>query len=572
MFDAVDEKKQHQVSHPDVYISELTFNNAMSIPIKQDDIVVFVGSNNVGKSQCLRDIWNITKDFPHGIIVNDISVFKDAKSDLKSYMSSIATFKCQDNHNIYQGLNFYVDENLCGLFLQEKKCYYTFREVFICFLKTDNRLSVCTPPEIIDRTAPPRHPIHVISHNASFRKKITEYFAKAFNCSIFPNTQHGKTIPLCLGEIPEMKDISADDAQDFVEKYAQKLEQYPVLHDQGDGMRSFSGILLYLSVDHFRTFLMDEPEAFLHPPQAVIMGRIIAESLSNNQQAFISTHSQHLIKGLLAEAPERVKIIRITRNGNHNNFSVLDNAKIRELWSDPLLKHSEIMDGMFYNNVVVCESDADCRFYSIINSFLKEKNNSYPESLFVHCGGKHRMAKVVAALKSLNIEFKVIPDIDILNEECVICDLVKESGGDWESLRSSYRILISNIENVSNLSGKQIIEKIREEIGSEDNDPLPKEKLKKIQKIAVPKSRWDGIKHAGIAGVPRGQAYEALSTILSELEKINIFIVPCGELECFVKSASGHGPEWVNNVLEKYPDLDDSVFNSVKEFILSWKI
>ena len=42
-------------------------------------------------------------------------------------------------------------------------------------------------------------------------------------------------------------------------------------------------------------------------------GRIIGKTLRENQQAFISTHSEEIIKGLLDVCPERVKIVRITR-------------------------------------------------------------------------------------------------------------------------------------------------------------------------------------------------------------------------------------------------------------------
>ena len=38
------------------YISRLQFNNGESLDVKQDDVVVFVGPNNAGKSQSLKDI------------------------------------------------------------------------------------------------------------------------------------------------------------------------------------------------------------------------------------------------------------------------------------------------------------------------------------------------------------------------------------------------------------------------------------------------------------------------------------------------------------------------------------
>ena len=38
------------------YISQVQFKHGESIELLQNDIVVFVGPNNAGKSQCLRDI------------------------------------------------------------------------------------------------------------------------------------------------------------------------------------------------------------------------------------------------------------------------------------------------------------------------------------------------------------------------------------------------------------------------------------------------------------------------------------------------------------------------------------
>ncbi len=43
------------------YVSKLVFNNGESIDVKQDDIVLFVGPNNAGKSQSLKDIYALSE-------------------------------------------------------------------------------------------------------------------------------------------------------------------------------------------------------------------------------------------------------------------------------------------------------------------------------------------------------------------------------------------------------------------------------------------------------------------------------------------------------------------------------
>lgn len=87
------------------------------------------------------------------------------------------------------------------------------------------------------------------------------------------------------------------------------------------------------------------------------MGQIIGETLGSEQQAFISTHSEEIVKGLLDVCGERLKIIRITRTDNANDFSIPDNHKIKSVFGDPLLKYSNIMSSLFHKTDSGCYKD-----------------------------------------------------------------------------------------------------------------------------------------------------------------------------------------------------------------------
>ena len=195
-------------------------------------------------------------------------------------------------------------------------------------------------------------------------------------------------------------------------------------------------------LNYYCTYLIDEPESFLHPPQARIMGQNIGTTLSDKQQAFISTHSEDVIKGLLEVCPDRFKIVRITRRDDTNDFSILDNQKVKEVFGDPLLKYSNIMTSLFHKTVALCESDSDCKLYSVIDNHIKQEEGKYSETLFLHCGGKHRMARTAAALLALNIDVRLIPDIDVMNDESVFKSIVETFGIDWDSIK---KITISGI-------------------------------------------------------------------------------------------------------------------------------
>lgn len=44
-----------------------------------------------------------------------------------------------------------------------------------------------------------------------------------------------------------------------------------------------------------------------------------------------------------------------------------------------------------------------------------------------------------------------------------------------------------------------------------------------------------------------------------KLAKCGLFVVPVGELEGFARSVGGHGPKWVNSVLEKNLATDNEL-------------
>ena len=551
------------------YISKLVFNNDCELDISCNDIVVFVGPNNVGKSRALRDINTISaQPFP-GIIIKDLEIKKYGGS-VSNQLDEIATSSRSGSANIYDTVNgrFSVYSTTDNDFFNNPY-FGSFNKLFISHIETAKRLVGCGPADAIARNAAKTHPIHYAAFDSNYRKDLSAKFKKAFDYGLIPNTQFGGKIPLCMGSPVKLDDeYEYEDEQDRQEIYANILAQYPQVQDQGDGIKSFVGILLQLTLDYICVYLIDEPESFLHPPQARIMGEIIGETLSNHQQAFISTHSEDIIKGLLDVAPERLKIIRITRENNTNSFAVLDNDNLRELWVDPLLRYSNIMSAIFHKNVVLCESDSDCKMYSLVDEALKHAQNRYSETLFVHCGGKQRMAKIVSALKSLELDVKLIPDLDVLNDEAIFKAITDSFAIDWNLIMDNYRIICSDIVNrrkdINRESAKVDIDRI---LCSSSSEYLTSSEIERIRAVIKTESGWKAIKEHGVSGIPKGNATKAFEELDTTLKNHGIFLVPVGELENFVRTVGGHGPVWVNKVLEQYPDLNNSVYDDIKEFI-----
>lgn len=549
------------------YISQLKFNNGEALDISANDIVVFVGPNNAGKSQSLKDIYMLSEKKVPTVVISEILIEKSKKS-LSTVLSEVSKGRNQGRYTSYNvlGHDMNIWDNTDATFPNEKY-FGNFRDLFVANLDTAARLTICRPPQNIRRNDSKQHPIHYAAFDGRYRKWLSESFKKAFGVEITPNTQYGSAIPLCIGRPVQLKG-EYEDEQSRQEEYAKILETYKQVQNQGDGIKSFTGILLYLMLDYYRAYLIDEPESFLHPPQARIMGQIIGQTLSKQQQAFISTHSEEIIKGLLEVCPDRIKIVRIAREEDINKFSILKNSEFKQVWNDPLLKYSNIMASLFHKSVVLCESDSDCKMYSIIESYIKQKQQKYSETLFIHCGGKHRMARIITALRSLDIEVKLIADIDVLNDETVFRGIVESFGIDYATIQADYNNIVSNLhspkEKVNRNSAKATINQILD--GSKAID-LSKREIGEIEEVVSTISKWKAIKTSGSSAIPAGNATASFRKIDQLLKDKGVFVVPVGELECFIKEVGGHGPDWANDVLEKYPDLDNEVYKGITEFV-----
>jgi predicted ATPase len=569
MMETIEENQLSQAKRPEYYVNELNLGKSFKIGINSNDIVVLVGANNVGKSQCLNDIYELIAGHSNVIVCKNLSINKYDKNQFLLWCYKHLKVKNhadgQDKEYVGMGMSYTTDYYL------GKENPATLRDIFVCKLETFDRLQITTLQNAIEPKDIPRHPIHILIKDNGLMSKISSYFSKAFGCSLFPSLNFRSTIPICVGTEPAISDIKAESLLEFQVKYDELMESFPKLHDQGDGMRSFVGLMLYLIIDRFNLFLIDEPEAFLHPPQATILGDMVGDLLGDERQAVIATHSINFIKGLLEKCPNRVKIVRITRSSSSNLFSVLNNDKLLEISKDPFLKHSLLLNGLFYKNVVLCEGDVDCMFYSMLNSSNDMKGAKGADTLFIHSGGKQRMDKVLWSLKELNVEVKVVTDFDILNDKDIFRKLVESCGGTWDRVENNYKTLDKYRKEQSTQcpKGKDILQIVQSELkGIEDTEVSP-DNIKTIKKLIRVKTVWDELKNKGLNGIESQSALMACEAIFEYLKTIGLHVVPCGELEQFIPEVEGHGTSWLNTVQENYPDVSDGIYDRAKDFIRS---
>ena len=548
-----------------IWISKIKFNDSTEIDIEPNDILIFVGANNVGKSESLKEIDKLLQsNNGTGKIITHIEIEKEGDDD--NLIDYIGSFSKKEYHNqpepTYQGFGFNIYErNAISYWNNYKTGLSELHKVFVNLLTTEARLSAANPPNNIALTTQaPTHPIHFLQRDDSLELKFSDYFHQSFGTDLIVHRNAGNQVPLHVGEKPIISD-----GEDRVSiSYLEKLEKLPTLHTQGDGMRSFVGVLLNAFISNHSTLLIDEPEAFLHPPQARLLGKMLAKDLPSDRQLFLATHSEDLLKGLLDSGATNIKVIRIRREEDINIIHQLNKSDIKEIWQDPLLRHSNVLNGLFHSKVVICESDSDCRFYSTILYSLYEKSSEMsPDILFINCGGKHRIPTVVKSLKRLDVSISVVADFDVLNNINPIKDIIQELNGDWAAIENDWKVVKNSIDaKKPEIETNELKKEIQQIFDDVDNPIFPREKLKTIKDLLRKASPWSYAKEVGKSFIPSGEQTKSFNDLIQKTNEYGFFIVEQGELESFAKSIGNHGPKWVNEVLKKDlkndPELEEA--------------
>jgi len=541
------------------FISSLLFNDNSKLNLDQSDIIVFVGSNNVGKTVTLGEIEGLLEDSFAPVLLKKITTSKTGSNKkLRSWLNN--------HYKTKPGRDSLVswDNAECGNWkiddLWNKKNQLGDLTPFLTrFVCTEKRLQALNPVESLDILREPcEKSLQVLAGNRDIENKLSDSCFKAFGIRLFLDRWSGKQIRIRCGSIPNDEQWSLP--------FLNKVKENPPLDNQGDGIQSFVGCFLEGILSPHPVVFIDEPEAFLHPHHARILGQMLSESRGSNRQMFIATHSLNIILGLLDTTKSNIRIVRITRAGDLNPISELNEEHIKNVWKDPMLRSSNVLEGIFHEQVVLCEGDADCRFYScvldaLINSNVPAKR---PDVMFTSCGGKQKMPTVIRALRALNVPIRTIVDFDVLQNGQELMKIIEAYDLNWEIFKPLWNNIYNGLlSKAPSLSLSEVKTSINDILLKAKGAYLDENTRNQLFDCLRESSPWKSAKLAGKNSLPQGNPANAFMELTRQLSQVGIFIVPCGELERFVQSAPGHGPKWVTEVLSHRdlgsdPELKDA--------------
>ena len=417
--------KAPELIRPCISFETITFSDGQTLSFDEDEIIVFVGPNNAGKSAALRELMQwVARSQPQKVITNATLRKLGSSTDLRAYLEKYSQQTGTFANLSFSGIGYSIHHTHIPYF-DSPSDRHPVAPFFSAHVATESRITGANPAGAISlHRDPPSHPIHLMLADTSLASTISNHFRNAFGEDLIVLRSGGSSFPLYVGKKPVLK----KNEDELDKSYVDRLFANAVpLQEQGDGMRSYVSVLLHvLAADNHSIQFLDEPEAFLHPPQARLLGEYIANKRRGKSQLFISTHSTDILDGLMMGSTNKIRIVRIQRIGNVNRVKELSKEKTAAIEKDALTRYSGVFKGIFYKHVIITESDGDCQFYSTLLNIKAIAGDQQPDVLFIHAAGKHRMGQLVETLKSLDVPVSVIADIDILNEELALKNLFEK--------------------------------------------------------------------------------------------------------------------------------------------------
>lgn len=511
---------------------KLRFGRAPGIAaqdIATTPMTVFVGPNNSGKSVVLREIERYCRS---GQQVHNLVFGSAAFTPLSGSAASAAVDNLTQAPN--PGESVQIDHVLIGSRYGRQHVHrpqllqllenpggnpQAFTQWFLTHstmrLDGQSRIGLMGEQPAGDLQRAPQTSFQVLFRDDVKRQEVRRIVADAFGMFFVIDPTH-------LGHLRAR--LSARKPEDSMEergihdKAVQFHAKATPIEDASDGVKAFTGIVVELIAGDPRVLLIDEPEAFLHPSLASKLGFEVAKAAqSANKRVFVSTHSPNFVMGCI-QSGARTNIVRLTYREGVATARLLPSSEILELMRNPLLRSTNVINGLFYEFVVVTESDADRAFYQEINARLLEYKPEWgiPNCLFINAQNKQTEQTIVRPLRQLGIPAASVADVDVLKEGGTVWANLLDAANVPELTRNSLAVLRASINRAMAESGKDM-------------------------------------KREGGINILKPEDKEAALGLFAQLKEYGIFVVPGGELESWLKplGATGHGPAWLINIFEK---------------------
>lgn len=512
---------------------QLKFGSSLGKPnleIEPTAITVFVGPNNSGKSKALSEIAAQCVGggrVPTDVILDNLTFdsLDEAKAELAlvsievsppagsvampnfTFVKNRAGFQQVYRDGLLRGLTNPNDDQGRIMFAQS----YLGPKTLV--LNGRNRIELANDQPGGDLQQPAQTSFQLLFREDALRSRYSQMVKRSLGsyAVIDPTMLGHLRLRLSLAEPPSSEiERGLGDASVSFHAAAQHIAT------ASDGAKAFTGILAEILAGDPKVLLMDEPEAFLHPALAFNLGREIAQSIAaSEKRMFVSTHSPQFLMGCI-QSGVPVNIIRLTYLNHVASARLLPSAEVIRMMRNPLLRSVGVASALFFESVVVTESDTDRAFYQEINERLLRQGRGIPNCAFLNAQNKQTVPSIVGPLRNLGIPAAAIYDIDFVKDGGGVATRFMETAGIPTLARQGLTTTRGAISTALSLSNPEF-------------------------------------KTAGGIRVLGDSDRAAANDYFDQLDAYGAFVVREGELESWLKALgrTGHGPTWLFSMFEK---------------------
>ncbi len=514
-----------------IHTIELKFGAAPGqarIKLEVAPVTVFVGPNNAGKSKVLQEMHKLGtcgRPSQNDVILDRITFLELPPTQIPEITENLSQRPRQNEHlrpghvivGNHRQRHQVQDSDFRACLRNPNRRKTDFCRLCLSFymlmLDGKSRIALVKERDATDLQQPPQNVLDILFRDEEKRERVRSIAHDAFgDFFVIDPTKPGK-FRIRYSQIPPKSSFMEQSlCSDAVRFHGDALD----IDEMSDGVKAFTGIISQIIAGDPSVILIDEPEAFLHPALAFKLGKEIAVSASStNKRVFVSTHSANFVMGCI-QSGVPTNIIRLTYQRGVATARTLLQDELLRLMRHPLLRSTGVIEGLFYESVVVTESDADRAFYQEVNERLVRSGRGIQNCLFLNAQNWQTIQQIIRPLRKHGIPAACIVDVDV----------IKVGGKPWRDfLRSGF------VPEVS-LSG---FGQTRSEIS------------KKFADTGRDMKRDGGIE------VLCDTDREAANNLFDQLADYGLFVVKRGELETWLPEleAGGHGSPWLIEMFDR---------------------
>ena len=503
-------------------IVQLTFKAGNTTALKNmsvsiSDVTILVGPNNSGKSQTLQELSDWLEGKARNFeILESIKIDFPEYEEVVSWLKNLGAVQESDEKYVYlhktaldgrkvESNRIEIPADIRGPYDERRRDVEAHRRLreattkwATLYVNGELRFDLTAKKPLGDLQRPPSSHLVELFRESEKRDDWRMFCNEAFSdmyVALDPTSSPEIGIRIGMRPPKREEETALDSAAIGYHKSAVPIE------DVGDGVRAFSGLGSVLAAYDWRYLLIDDPEAFLHPPAIRKLGSSVCRlAQEKSAQVFVSTHSSDFIHGCL-DITQNVSIVRLTFN-MHSKFATtnaLTNTDIEDVIRHPLLRSTRFFDGLFYEGVIVTESDSDRVFYDEINRRLNYEGRGVQHCLFINAQNWQTIDVLIQKFRKL-----AIPSVGIFD-----FDVILEQSRKWASTLDAFDIPESDKNNIETIQ----------------DDLLNQFEKRSINRNILKK---DGINCMELI------LAEKTKELLNYLTKFGIYVVPIGELESWL--------------------------------------